>query len=182
MNEKIVIAGVLVAVAVVAVAVFAVIYLAPHGGGVGNGGNNSKCDVKSGQLSAFFQQKCNETEVGWVCYFDDTQTSDLYGEKCEQNGGMWDCSGFCMQDYPRTCECPYADAGKECTNSQQCIGKCVVDTGYVAEKYPHNTRDDVINCGFFCKGNCSAYPLGFCDWYYEVNDGKLENHAQIFCD
>ena len=106
------------------------------------------------------------------------ETNALYSQfeqSCEDQGGRWRTP---------SCDFRYSDAGKKCTSSKECKGNCVIDTDYVIEHYPNITilYQESINCTDRCKGVCSEYPLDWCvEWWYEVDNGKLEPYA-AFCD
>lgn len=73
---------------------------------------------------------------------------------CEAAGGFLDRRGMIQQ---LICVHPYADAGKSCTDNQQCDGKCIapVDAGPDGEIVGQCQADDAL---FGC--------------YAEVVDGK----------
>jgi hypothetical protein len=47
-------------------------------------------------------------------------------QDCEQNGGDWGPQGL---NQTLMCDMPAADAGKQCTNSDQCEGLCLAPPG-----------------------------------------------------
>jgi len=131
-----------------------------------------------------FSSKCRDTKTGWACEFSyfNIISEGLYEQKCEMQGGRWSCYGFCLPYYTHSCDFPYDDVGKECYNSQQCKGKCIVDFEYVEKNYPGRVEYEDINCTDLCKGTCSEYPLMMCDHWFEVNNTKIEDHTGLICD
>ncbi|MBB3990144.1 hypothetical protein [Croceicoccus naphthovorans] len=83
------------------------------------------------------------------------EDGDPNGAACEAAGGFLDRRGRAQT---LMCVHPYADAGKACTDNQQCDGKCVaaVDDGPDGEVVGTCQADDAL---FGC--------------YAEVVDGKL---------
>lgn len=132
----------------------------------------------------FLYPKCEDTKTGWQCKFNYISiiAEGLYKQKCENQSGIWKCYGFCLPHYTHSCDFPFDDAGKECTNSQQCKGKCVVDFEYVEKNYPDREGWKDINCTDSCKGTCAKYPLGTCDHWFEVNNNVIEDHTGLLCD
>ena len=84
---------------------------------------------------------------------------------CNEQGGEWIANGL----VPKVgwCYFPYEDAGKKCTNSGQCKGKCITDDK---------------ECKSNCFGKCSKYPLNDCDNYIEVFKGELMRKPVVICD
>jgi hypothetical protein len=134
---------------------------------------------------------CNHTDSGWFCVLTSNGVQDDsrdYGivegrmrDKCIAQGGAWKCYGFCMPSYEHYCDFPYADVGVPCRNSSQCSGVCQIDTAYVDRVFENRSRYNPIQCDS-CIGNCSGYKLRTCDWWYEINNGTIEDHTGILCD
>jgi len=116
---------------------------------------------------------CSNTDSGWECVFDSkgnntwersNEISNLYKEKCEEQGGTFRCYGFCMPNYQHYCDFKYKDAGSICFSSEQCGGKCKAISGFMP-----------------FLGRCSEYTLRGCDWYTELFIGvPIPNH--VLCD
>jgi hypothetical protein len=92
-------------------------------------------------------------------------------EACDACNGLWDFHGIGDTE---TCICPTSDAGKSCTDGQQCEGACIV------------TDDDfeVIESGGdvpkgYYVGHCADYDTTF-GCYRDVPPGTLEHgpHAK----
>jgi hypothetical protein len=130
----------------------------------------------------YLYANCKDTENGWECKFITEAADKVYEKKCENQGGVWRCYGWCFPDYEHYCDFPFDDAGKECTNSQQCKGKCVIDSKYVQQIYPNRTGGEDIVCKTDCVGKCAEYPLRHCDWWFEVNNSVVEDHTLMLCD
>ncbi len=85
-------------------------------------------------------------------------------EACDACHGLWDIHGIGDVE---TCICPTSDAGKSCTDGQQCEGACIV------------TDDDfqVVESGNDPKGyyvgRCADYDTTF-GCYRDVPPGTLE--------
>jgi hypothetical protein len=124
-------------------------------------------------LASGFLPECKDTDTGWECRFNNDLMKELYQTQCH---GYFHCTAMCFTYF---CDLPYDDAGKECSSSEQCKGHCVVDTSYIKQNYPNMTW--ITNCSEPCSGTCSKYPLRTCDWWYEVNNSTIEQHA-VMCD
>ncbi len=88
-----------------------------------------------------------------------------------------------MPYYTRHCDFPFEDAGKECGNSNQCKGKCVVNLEEIKRFCPVEQIMGSFN-SFKCegvKGKCSQYPLRMCDIFYELNDNIVTANF-VLCD
>jgi len=124
------------------------------------------------------EPNCEVNENGWSCVltentsmFSDytpelSRQNDELREKCENEGGILKCYGFCLPSYTRFCDFPLEDAGRECTDSDQCVGACI-------------TIDS--ECEENCLGECSEYILRLCDQRIEVIKGKTIQNL-IICD
>ena len=78
---------------------------------------------------------------------------------CLARGGSWTTLGLPMPDKPRTCDLKSTDAGKACTDSDQCQGACIAPVGAISGKP--------------ASGSCSAYLANFGDVLL-VTDGVVE--------
>lgn len=125
---------------------------------------------------------CNKTETGWYCVSMNESAEAKFKTVCESQGGIWKCYGECLPFYEHYCDFPFDDAGKECVNSQQCKGKCIVDFEYVQQNYPDRIPYENFTCMAECEGRCAEYPLRMCDWWFELNNGIIEDHTGILCD
>jgi len=91
-------------------------------------------------------------------------------ESCESLGGTWSGeSGPVLGGY---CILPTRDASKECSDSDQCEGRCIAEL----------TKDekDSINAGqeIYRNGTCTSYmPVFGC--HNLVEDGKVEGEICI---
>jgi hypothetical protein len=126
--------------------------------------------------------ECKNTLTGWTCRWSDDNfplvgiIQLIYEKKCEKQGGAWDVYSCANVSPIYYCDFPFDDAGKERTNSQQCKGKCIVDSEYVEKNYPNRKRGEYIICSGICKGKCSKYPLRR-KHYFEVNDNVIEEYG-----
>jgi hypothetical protein len=93
---------------------------------------------------------CKNSEAGWECRFKIPFIDRVYREKCNIQGGLWKCYGMCGFTYTRFCDLPLNDAGKECTNSEQCEGSCVVEQATIEKQYPDQKYAWEINCTTSC--------------------------------
>ncbi|MFC1662987.1 hypothetical protein ACFL04_02335 [Patescibacteria group bacterium] len=155
---------------------------------------NLNTNIQTRQLPD--EELCNNNENGWQCklvpddyignFNDDwemfRQVDNDYKKSCENQDGEWTCYGLCMPSYDHYCDFPYTDVGSECSNSDQCAGKCIVGTEYVDNTFTDREGFEDIIVGTDFVGSCAEYPLRECDWWYELNDGKIENHTGILCD
>jgi len=133
---------------------------------------------------------CAETKTGWVCSFNSQTTADIYEQKCENSGGRWECPGYCFANYQHYCDFPFDDVGKECTNSDQCDGSCIMNYTEVTQNYQNSkiyftneTYYSKINCTGICKGTCTKYPatdLGG-EWF-EINDSVIIVRGGMYID
>jgi hypothetical protein len=72
-------------------------------------------------------------------------------EACDACGGSWDFHG--IRDV-ETCICPTKDAGKDCTDGQQCEGACIVsDNGF-------QIVESGTSKGYWV-GQCSQYDVTY---------------------
>ncbi|PIN95147.1 hypothetical protein COU53_00875 [Candidatus Pacearchaeota archaeon CG10_big_fil_rev_8_21_14_0_10_30_48] len=73
------------------------------------------------------------------------------------------------------CQLPFSDAGKECTDSDQCLGNCVPPQNYLEREngnWVTPYREDV-------SGTCSKFSKG-CE-SYQIIDGILDLQSQAIC-
>jgi len=149
--------------------------------------SNSSYTIPDGNL-------CKYTDSGWLCYlvlpskfksedrYKYGKAKEILERTCEEQGGTLKCYGFCEPYYEHYCDFPFNDAGKECINSDQCEGKCVIGNNYVERNYPNRNLYFNIEVGDKLKGTCSLSPRRACDWWFEVNNGVIENHTGVLCD
>jgi len=126
---------------------------------------------------------CQKIENGWKCVYSDDHDVDKTKRICGQKGNISYCEGPC---YPYIfCYIPFNDAGKECTNSEQCSGYCEADYDMVTNKYGDiHAPTASIKCDVndVCVGSCSKIPKGGgCIWYFEVNNGYYIFHGGGWC-
>lgn len=131
---------------------------------------------------------CQEIENGWSCdlesEWDNNHNVEIEIEKiCEMRKNVFFCDGQC---FPYAfCYIPFDDAGKECINSDQCEGLCVVDYNEGVDKYGGMKRPgEKIKCNAdnICKGTCSRIPdFGTCKWYFEIDNGYYIFHGGGWC-
>ena len=134
-----------------------------------------------GSVSELDKERCETTEYGWYCSLlsknnhklntltrkEATVLEQPLKELCEKQKGIFMCAGRCMPDYPRSCIMTLSDAGKKCTDSNQCMGSCV-------------TED--YNCKINCEGKCSNIKLGFCDTRLELYSSIPKKIEGAICD
>jgi len=139
----------------------------------------------------FIIPDCKNSEAGWDCrfkipFFIDKVYDVIYKEKCNNEGGDWKCYGMCGFLYTRFCDFPLDDAGKECTNSEQCKGRCIIEETEIKKQYPNleNYAYYEINCTDPCPtGRCSKDMLRLCDYTLpELNDGIITKQMIAMCD
>jgi hypothetical protein len=154
---------------------------------------------------------CENVSGGWACRFDHvglfehmknsseniTERQIIIGEEirskikekeqlCDVTKGKWYCPGFCLPNYDHNCYSPLSDAGKQCTDSKECIGSCVISEDlqasrdFVRSAYPSWNGGD-INCSN-CSGICSKYAFHACEWRLEVESGLIRDRSQVYCD
>jgi hypothetical protein len=90
-----------------------------------------------------------------------------------------------MASYTHSCDYPYEDAGKPCTDSGQCAGRCTVPEDYVRKNWPNTNlyiSGNLTCADGDCNGTCAAYPLRFCQSWIEVNNGTIEPMLGPICD
>ncbi|MFH2027656.1 MAG: hypothetical protein ABIJ08_00820, partial [Nanoarchaeota archaeon] len=63
----------------------------------------------------------------------------------------------------------------------QCDGVCTIPVGEVYDMFPDRGPFQEITCPD-CKGTCAYYPLETCDWYFELNNGFIQDHTGVLCD
>jgi len=88
-------------------------------------------------------------------------------ESCEAKGGIWGPGGG--RSRKETCSFTLSDGGKECSDTNECKGACIV-------RFPEITKeeDEKLSKGepVYKKGSCSVIkPLFGC--YGEIKDGKI---------
>ena len=168
-----------------------------NAGDSGSNGNNNNSDDGNGlviqPVDLPDQELCEIIDYGWSCtltnddnwydqnrdkfYMVDTEFRDA----CEEQGGTWVCYGYCEPIYDHYCDFPRFDAEKECRNSGECSDKCTISFDYMDTQFPDRVRIEDVVCPD-CTGSCSEYTLRFCDWWYELNNGIIEDHTGIMCD
>ena len=88
---------------------------------------------------------------------------EIKGEECIKQGGRW-------LDIARACAMPTSDAGKICTDSHQCVGKCLSEPCY-EERYPESCfTDEDINATI---GKCSKWT-SVIGCHRRIEDGKAQ--------
>jgi hypothetical protein len=130
---------------------------------------------------------CSYYIHGWSCSLTNDINFGLRGDEfksveekfvneCHKQNGQWDCDGYCMPSYDHRCRLPLKDVNKECTNSLECQGLCLINEKYLVDKYPGinfwNRRDMNLTV-IGLKGSCAAYEVDICDGYVEYFNGKL---------
>lgn len=126
---------------------------------------------------------CEDTESGWKCNFNSEDAKESYRQKCQDEGGRWSCYGQCLPNYDFYCDFSLADADEECHNSDECgLGKCLISRDFVDKNYPDREIQTDVSCKKECLGKCSKYPVRDCEWWFEVNNNKIEDHSDILCD
>ncbi|MCU0653077.1 MAG: hypothetical protein MUD10_02350 [Candidatus Pacebacteria bacterium] len=126
--------------------------------------------------------ECGKTESGWSCRFKLGGAVGIYKKECERQGGEWKCYGLCSNSYDHYCDLPLGDGGKECANSDECNGLCIVDLGYAENNCVRDEADggNTYKCEN-AKGACSKYNLRECNHYQELNNGVV-NVNLVLCD
>jgi hypothetical protein len=138
---------------------------------------------------------CQNATEGWQCNVEGNWSADRNSlnmainltneksEECKKQGGKWTCYGECQIYYTHYCDFLYKDAGRPCTSSSDCSGKCIIASDRITPEmrkgFDQNTRS--MNCTKNCIGNCAQYPLRGCDWYFELNNGRIIANDAI-CD
>jgi len=91
--------------------------------------------------------------------------SGEYRGKCESSGGVWRVGHW----GDGHCDFSFQDAGKECRDSSECEGSCVIKDESNTYHHDDNFIDEYKKkyCTPVCKGVCSKYPIRFCDWPFE---------------
>ncbi len=107
-------------------------------------------------------------------------------QECGRQGGIFSCTGMCLEFYPRYCNFPFADGGKQCSNSEGCMADCVASLEDM-EKYMDEDREDfrygqTVPCNGTCVGTCSDTPHDICDWWVEVSNNTFIDHRGVLCD
>lgn len=82
---------------------------------------------------------------------------------CEEAGGT--VTSVCMFGMPQ-CVTPFADAGKTCSDSSECQGRCLFDDQGLG-----NRPGPVV--GESALGNCEA-DSNPCGCWWEIADGKVQ--------
>jgi len=84
-------------------------------------------------------------------------------ESCEVLGGKWGRIGLSLEE---GCNLPPSDAGKECSDSDECEGSCIAE---LSEEEWENAIHGVV----YTKGKCTAWKItvGCRDF---VENGKVE--------
>ena len=103
-------------------------------------------------------------------------------ESCELKGGLWKKAGM-VQAY--MCTIPYKDAGKTCTDSSQCFGRCIytnfddsrlrnVSTGNKLQVTGKCEADSsVFKCMTEVKNGFIESAIACADWENLLNSKKL---------
>jgi hypothetical protein len=122
---------------------------------------------------------CESTETGWKCVLSKSNVGHSpefnalkaeFKQACESRNGLFRVYGMGFPSYPHFCDFAFFDAGKECTDSSQCQGTCVLADAWSANSCKEN-----------CVGECSEFVLHDCDNYAELIGGKAELH-RVLCD
>ena len=88
----------------------------------------------------------NPSEPRCTEYSEQKESGSLDKTACENVGGYWGVIGLVPDGTPPNCIFPTSDAGKECTDSEQCESFCEAPEG-------SNLGEEVI-------GNCYEYDAG----------------------
>jgi hypothetical protein len=133
-------------------------------------------------IAAFFinDASCEKNKEGWSCTYKLGLAIPIYQESCEKQGGIWNCSGFCLSSYSHYCDFSLGDAGKECINSSECESKCVISTETAETRCSRPEGSYSFECKDI-RGECSKYRLRTCDSYFELNNGTV-NYNMVICD
>ena len=99
---------------------------------------------------------CSQTKSASVVAKPTLPTTEA---SCLARGGSWTSLGLPMPGKPKTCDLKTTDAGKACTDSNQCEGVCLAPAEAVS--------------GNRATGSCSAYLANFGNVLL-VNDGIVE--------
>lgn len=84
-------------------------------------------------------------------------------ESCEAQGGKWGNIGLSPED---VCNLPTSDAGKECSDSDECEGSCIAELS-------KRDWDKAVYGVVYTKGKCTAWKITVgCHAF--VEDGKVE--------
>jgi len=90
-------------------------------------------------------------------------------EACEAQSGEWGRFGLTIKEQ---CNLPTSDAGKTCSNQNECEGACIVELS--EEDQDRITKQNEV---IETNGKCTTWLLTYgCDAY--VKDGKVE---EIIC-
>jgi hypothetical protein len=140
--------------------------------------------------------KCRVADNGWSCNYIIGLEIKRDANKCAEQGGKWECYGWCMPDYTHYCDFPNSDVGKECLNSDECKGKCTIKeediekscSNYLSYRQWRSLENQTVQWDdqfpLKCegvKGECSQYILRTCDGWYELNNGEITRQWAI-CD
>jgi hypothetical protein len=99
---------------------------------------------------------CSQTKSASVVAKPTIPTTEA---TCLARGGSWTSLGLPMPGKPKTCDLKATDAGKACTDSNQCEGACLATAEAVS--------------GNSATGSCSDYLANFGNVLL-VNDGVVE--------
>ena len=98
-------------------------------------------------------------------------------EECKSKGGIWHKymlpSGELL-DNP-FCQLPFSDAGKECTDSSQCLGNCEPPQEFLKRE----GGNWVISYRENVSGTCSKFSKG-CE-SHQIMNGTLDLESQAIC-
>ena len=113
------------------------------------------------------------------------QLNAEFRQKCEREGGRWECYGWCLPMYEHFCDFPFDDAGKECLSSADCQGECVLEEWGDVNKFVDPAAgfsSDGVPCKIECKGTCATYRLSICDPHHEIAEVGIIKSYMVLCD
>ena len=85
-------------------------------------------------------------------------------ESCEAQGGIWGKVGLSSEE---VCNLPTSDAGKECSDSDECEGSCIAE---LSEEDWDKAEQGIV---VYTKGKCTAWKITVgCSAF--VENGKVE--------
>ena len=98
-------------------------------------------------------------------------------EECKSKGGIWHkylLPSDELLDNP-FCQLPFSDAGKECTDSSQCLGNCEPPQEFLKRE----GGNWVISYRENVSGTCSKFSKG-CE-SHQIMNGTLDLESQAIC-
>jgi hypothetical protein len=117
-------------------------------------------------------QILNQKEQGWSVKYN-SNSLELSKNKCRLQGGRWLSPGLSDLIY---CDFILSDAGKECNDSDQCKGSCVIEVEAAQSYCPdYNMYTFTLPCDI-AKGACSKYIIRSCSGYTTIQDGILSGY------